>query len=214
MSEGAAQLADYFRRWSDIEDRKAELSDESRDMFGDMKAVGFDTKAARAVFRDMRKELNSDKAEAQEQQAIYDLYFAALSEGLAKPFARPASAHEKTLNNLPPRDPETGEVDQGGDKPGFDICDGMQAATPISLSPPGPQRAAEQPGAILLPAPGTVSDADVPVFLRKSHEPSPPKLNPDCQKAANGEPCTLSHSMASCSKCANAAMLARRGVAA
>jgi hypothetical protein len=89
-------------------------------------------------------------------------------------------------------------VDQGGDKPTFGNCDGMQAATPISISPPGPQRAAEQPGAILLPAPGTVSDDDVPTFLRKSHEPSSPKLNPDCQKAANGEPCALSHSMASC----------------
>jgi hypothetical protein len=102
-------------------------------------------------------------------------------------------AEAKGRGNLPPHDPETGEVeepfhpgphslavhggepsipsspdvgaknggvartsvDQGGDKPGFDICDGMQAATPISLSPPGPQRAAEQPGAILLPAPGT-----------------------------------------------------------
>lgn len=40
--------------------------------------------------------------------------------------------------------------------------------------------------------------------------PKEPKLNPDCQKAARGEACFLSHSAASCSKCASAATKARK----
>lgn len=36
-----------------------------------------------------------------------------------------------------------------------------------------------------------------------------PRINHDCQKAARGEQCPLSHSQASCSKCANDAMKAR-----
>lgn len=40
--------------------------------------------------------------------------------------------------------------------------------------------------------------------------PKEPKLNPDCQKAARGEACFLSHSAASCSKCASAAAKARK----
>ncbi|WP_404927126.1 GapR family DNA-binding domain-containing protein [Mesorhizobium sp. ORM16] len=55
----------------------------------------------------------------------------------------------------------------------------------------------------------TISDADVPAFLKKAPSPA---LNPDCQKPQS---CRWSHSQASCAKCANDAAIARqRGRAA
>ena len=43
-----------------------------------------------------------------------------------------------------------------------------------------------------------------PAFLKAASEG--PKLNPQCQKAAKGEKCTFSHSMASCWRCTDSAM--------
>ncbi|TPN26598.1 DUF2312 domain-containing protein [Mesorhizobium sp. B2-3-3] len=55
----------------------------------------------------------------------------------------------------------------------------------------------------------SISDADVPAFLKKTPSPAP---NPDCQKPQS---CRWSHSQASCAKCANDAAVARqRGRAA
>lgn len=43
-----------------------------------------------------------------------------------------------------------------------------------------------------------------PAFLKSATEE--PRLNPQCQKAAKGENCTFSHSMASCWRCTDSAM--------
>ncbi|MER8846018.1 DUF2312 domain-containing protein [Mesorhizobium australicum] len=50
----------------------------------------------------------------------------------------------------------------------------------------------------------TISDADVPAFLKKPPSPAP---NPDCQKPQS---CRWTHSQASCAKCANDAAVARQ----
>lgn len=114
MSEEVAAIAfaGYFRRWQEIENGKQKLSDESKDLFGDMKAAGYDSKATRAVFRDKRKELNADPAEAQEQEAVYDLYMDALNRGLSKAPARPAPAHVEKIEKFGPKtlDPKLAEM--------------------------------------------------------------------------------------------------------
>src|SRR5690242_18100279 len=66
-----------------------------------MKAGGYDTKAARAIFREKRIDQNAtadDRAKADEAEQINDRYRAALDRGLAAR-AHPAHTHEKTLNN-------------------------------------------------------------------------------------------------------------------
>lgn len=50
----------------------------------------------------------------------------------------------------------------------------------------------------------TVNQFTPPAFLKAASEG--PKLNPQCQKAAKGEKCTFSHSMASCWRCTDSAM--------
>lgn len=49
-------------------------SDDIKDVFAEMKGTGFDTKAVRTIIR-LRKK---DQAERQEEEAILDLYKAAL----------------------------------------------------------------------------------------------------------------------------------------
>lgn len=109
-TEAAQQVGSFFRRWSELEDRKQEISDDSKELFAEAKGGGYDTKAMRAVFRDMRAEQTGDKAKREEEEAIYDLYWSALTSALAGPRAHPAPAHEKTLRNLPPHDAVTGEI--------------------------------------------------------------------------------------------------------
>lgn len=76
----AAQLRSFFERWQRLEEEKKTLSDDLKEMFAEAKSTGFDTKAMRAVFRDML----ADSAEREEEEAIYDLYWGALN-GRAHP---------------------------------------------------------------------------------------------------------------------------------
>ena len=55
------------------EDKKA-IADDIKEVYGEMKATGFDTKAVRTIVR-LRKK---DQAERQEEEAIIDLYKNAL----------------------------------------------------------------------------------------------------------------------------------------
>ena len=112
------QFAGFFLEWDRIEDDKAELAEQSKDLFKAMKDGGYDTKAARAIFRERRVELNAtpdDRAKADEAEAINDLYRSALARGLA---ARAHPAHSARENieqfgaakgvdagSTPPREP-------------------------------------------------------------------------------------------------------------
>lgn len=100
MTEAPIKLAGYFLEWQLIEDAKADLADRSKDLFKAMKDDGFDTKAARVVFREKRSELSAtteDVAKAEEAEAIQDLYRAALDSGLT---ARAGRARESTVEEL------------------------------------------------------------------------------------------------------------------
>lgn len=254
----AVQFAGFFRQWQEIEDAKARLAEQSKDLFADMNALGYKGKTTRAVFRDKRKELSeelADIAKREEEEVHYDLYWAALNQGLSGPRAHPArSARENTEENGSAKlvervvqavqtetgktallaavdimiareefDPETGEITEqpetatrlGQDvqsprqctsaPENLDVTGGESAAT-NSHSLPTSSPVADMTGAEPPPtAPVALSDADVPAFLKKL-APAEPKINPQCKKAARGENCFLSHSQASCSACANAAM--------
>ena len=70
----AGQLRSLIERIERLEEEKKTISDDIKDVYAEAKGTGFDTKAVRAIIR-MRKK---DQAERQEEEAILDLYKAAL----------------------------------------------------------------------------------------------------------------------------------------
>jgi uncharacterized protein (UPF0335 family) len=70
----AGQLRAFIERIERLEEEKQSLADDIKDVYAEMKGTGFDTKAVRAIVR-LRKK---DQAERQEEEAILDLYKAAL----------------------------------------------------------------------------------------------------------------------------------------
>ena len=106
VSVADGMLRSYFERWRRLEEEKQTISEDLKELFAEAKSHGFDTKAMRAVFR----EQGGDKNARLEFDAICDLY----RSSLEAPRARPAPAHEKTLNNsasdLLPGAEKTGEA--------------------------------------------------------------------------------------------------------
>ena len=70
----AGQLRAFIERIERLEEEKQSLADDIKDVYAEMKGTGFDTKAVRTIIR-LRKK---DQAERQEEEAILDLYKAAL----------------------------------------------------------------------------------------------------------------------------------------
>lgn len=68
------QLRSLIERIERLEEEKAALSADVREVYSEAKGYGFDTKIVRQVVR-LRK---LDRADRQEQEAILDLYLAAL----------------------------------------------------------------------------------------------------------------------------------------
>ena len=70
----AGQLRSLVERIERLEEEKAALTADIREVYSEAKGHGFDTKIIRQVVR-MRK---LDKADRQEQEAVLDLYLSAL----------------------------------------------------------------------------------------------------------------------------------------
>jgi len=70
----AGQLRAFIERIERLEEEKKALSDDVREIYSEMKGVGFDTKAVRTIIRWRKK----DAAERQEEASILELYAGAL----------------------------------------------------------------------------------------------------------------------------------------
>ncbi len=70
----AAQLRSIVERIERLEDEKKAIGDDIKDVYGEAKGNGYDTKVLRTVIR-LRKQ---DASEREEQDAILDLYKQAL----------------------------------------------------------------------------------------------------------------------------------------
>ncbi len=68
------QLRSIVERVERLEEEKKAIADDIKEVFGEAKANGFDTKTLRTVIR-MRKQ---EAAERMEQEALLDLYMHAL----------------------------------------------------------------------------------------------------------------------------------------
>lgn len=70
----AGQLVAFIERVERLEEEKQTIADDIKDVFAEMKGTGFDTKAVRTIIKQRKK----DAAERQEEEAILDLYKAAI----------------------------------------------------------------------------------------------------------------------------------------
>lgn len=70
----AGQLRAIIERIERLEEEKATIADDIKDVYVEAKGTGFDTKAIRTIVR-LRKK---DQAQRQEEQTVLDLYMAAL----------------------------------------------------------------------------------------------------------------------------------------
>src|SRR5690606_4985458 len=70
----AGQLRAFIERIERLEEEKKNISDDIKDVYAEMKGQAFDTKASRTIVRLRKKDQN----ERQEEEAILDLYMAAL----------------------------------------------------------------------------------------------------------------------------------------
>ncbi|MER9560638.1 DUF2312 domain-containing protein [Mesorhizobium sp. M0571] len=70
----AAELRQLIERIERLEEEKATLADDIKEVMAEAKGRGYDTKVIRTIIR-LRKK---DQAERQEEEAILDLYKAAL----------------------------------------------------------------------------------------------------------------------------------------
>ena len=70
----ADQLRSFVERIERLEEEKQSIADDIKEVYGEAKGTGFDTKVLRQIIR-MRKQ---DAAERQEQEALLDLYMHAL----------------------------------------------------------------------------------------------------------------------------------------
>lgn len=68
------QLRSIIERIERLEEEKKTIADDIKEVYGEAKANGFDTKTLRTVVR-LRKQ---EEAERQEQEAMLDLYMHAL----------------------------------------------------------------------------------------------------------------------------------------
>lgn len=70
QSVAAEQLTAFIERIERLEEEKAGLAADVKDVYAEAKGTGFDTKAIRQIIRDRKK----DAAERQEEEAILELY--------------------------------------------------------------------------------------------------------------------------------------------
>jgi uncharacterized protein (UPF0335 family) len=73
-NSGGAEIRNFLERIERLEEEKATIASDIKDVFGEAKGRGYDTKALRTILK-MRKQ---DKDEREEQEAILETYLLAL----------------------------------------------------------------------------------------------------------------------------------------
>jgi uncharacterized protein (UPF0335 family) len=75
-SSSKEKLRQFVARIETLETEKSELAEQLKEVYGEAKSLGFDTKALRAVIK-LRKQNANDRAEA---EMMLDLYLEAVGE--------------------------------------------------------------------------------------------------------------------------------------
>lgn len=99
------QIRSAFKRWLNLEEEKARISDDLKEFFAEQKSLGHDTKAMRAAFR-LKVKMDEANPEDAEHEALVDTYLSALEVP-----SRATRAYAR--ENIEEFDPLTGEVFDG-----------------------------------------------------------------------------------------------------
>lgn len=73
------RLKSFIERVERLEEEKKNIAEDIKEVFGEAKAVGFDTKIMRKVIKLRKQDLES----RQEEEQLTELYLAAIGEGLS-----------------------------------------------------------------------------------------------------------------------------------
>lgn len=76
VTEAAERLRSFVERVERLEEDKAEVLNDIKEVYAEAKGEGYDVKALRSVVK-IRK---MDRADRQEQEALLDLYLTAIGE--------------------------------------------------------------------------------------------------------------------------------------
>jgi uncharacterized protein (UPF0335 family) len=71
-------LLDFIKRIENLEEQKKDISEQIKEVFTEVKGVGFDAKIVKIILK-LRKK---DREEREEEQELLDLYLTALGEDL------------------------------------------------------------------------------------------------------------------------------------
>ncbi len=74
-----AQIVSIFARWRNLEDEKARVSEDSKELFAEAKSNGFEPKALRLAFREAIKADKPVSAVDRATQDLADVYLTALT---------------------------------------------------------------------------------------------------------------------------------------
>jgi uncharacterized protein (UPF0335 family) len=205
----AGQLRAFIDRILRLKEEQDTIGDDVKEIYAEMKGVGFDRTAAGALVTEIRKKRKNGEAEFEERNTILDLYRAAYEASAQNSHTHASARTRENIEEFPPHDPKTGELleDQASEK--SSQASGRAGAPTIAPatnskipdhagtgaddgqpSIPSSEAARAKDGGVNSAAIGqeearghseqavTISDADVPAFLRKDRKP----LRPNCLK--------------------------------
>lgn len=72
----AARLKSFVERIEKLEEEKAAIAGDIKDIYTEAKSIGYDTATLRRVIRERKK----DSADREEQESLFDTYWAALAD--------------------------------------------------------------------------------------------------------------------------------------
>ena len=78
MNTNRTQLQSIFERWQRLEEAKAEVSQDLKELFAEAKGNGFDSKQLRKAFNYVQKQIDNPE-QLSENQAVFDLYVDSLT---------------------------------------------------------------------------------------------------------------------------------------
>lgn len=126
---GADQLRSVVERIERLEEEKAAIGADIKEVYAEAKANGFDTKTLRKLIVERRK----DRAQREEEQALLEIYMAALGMLDGTPLG---DAARRRLTDEADEQPEEATDEAPEEKDGEGGGDGGDAAPEVPARPP------------------------------------------------------------------------------
>jgi uncharacterized protein (UPF0335 family) len=170
----AAEIQSYFARWRRLEEEKAALGEDLKELFAEAKGNGFDSKGMRAAFR-RKLALETRSDEVQEHEAIVELYLQALDENPTHRTSHARDALEAILKPAAPSHPVPEGKGSGknvvAEVPGAGGVTPVICGEAIKTAATGDQDKATRPAPA--PVPPATSQNDVRPPYEATPNPSP-----------------------------------------